>query len=65
MDDCRWIVCFDTAMIIRNVYSTNEENAKSSVKYYRGIYHHVKIMDEQQLNKALEEDFLTKTGRNL
>lgn len=22
MDDCRWIVCFDTAMIIRNVYST-------------------------------------------
>lgn len=65
MDDCRWIVCFDTAMIIRNVYSTNEENANSSVKYYRGIYPHVKIMDEQQLNKALEEDFLTKTGRNL
>ena len=51
MDDCRWIVCFDTAMIIRNVYSTNEENANSSVKYYRSIYPHVKIMDEQQLNK--------------
>lgn len=65
MDDCRWIVCFDTAMIIRNVYSTNEENAKSSVKYYGSIYPHVKIMDEQQLNKALKEDFLTKTGRNL
>lgn len=65
MDDYRWVVCFDTAMIIRNVYSTNEENAKSSVKYYRGIYPHVKIMGEQQLNKALEEDFLTKTGRNL
>lgn len=65
MDDYRWVVCFDTAMIIRNVYSTNEENAKSSVKYYRGIYPHVKIMDEQQLNKALKEDFLTKTGRNL
>ena len=65
MDDCRWIVCFDTAMIIRNVYSTNEENANSSVKYYRSIYPHVKIMDEQQLTKALEEDFLTKTGRNL
>ena len=55
MDDCRWIVCFDTAMIIRNVYSTNEENANSSVKYYRSIYPHVKIMDEQQLNKALNE----------
>lgn len=65
MDDCRWIVCFDTAMIIRNVYSTNEENARSSVKYYLSIYPHVKIMDEQQLNKALNEDFLTKTGRNL
>lgn len=65
MDDYRWIVCFDTAMIIRNVYSTNEENAKSFVKYYRSIYPHVKIMDEQQLNKALEKDFLTKTGRNL
>lgn len=47
MDDYRWVVCFDTAMIIRNVYSTNEENAKSSVKYYRSIYPHVKIMDEQ------------------
>ena len=65
MDDYRWVVCFDTAMIIRNVYSTNEENAKSSVKYYRSIYPYVKIMDEQQLNKALKEDFLTKTGRNL
>lgn len=52
-------------MIIRNVYSTNEENARSSVEYYRGIYPHVKIMDEQQLNKALKEDFLIKTGRNL
>ena len=65
MDDYRWVVCFDTAMIICNVYSTNEENAKSSIKYYRSIYPHVKIMDEQQLNKALKEDFLTKTGRNL
>lgn len=65
MDDYRWVVCFDTAMIIRGVYSTNEENAKSSVKYYCSIYPHVKIMDEQQLNKALKEDFLTKTGRNL
>lgn len=65
MYDCRWIVCFDTAMIIRNVYSTNEENANSFVKYYRSIYPHVKIMDKQQLNKALEEDFLIKTGRNL
>ena len=65
MDDCRRIVCFDTAMIIRNVYSTDEENAKSSDKYYRSVYSHVKIMDEQQLNKALKEDFLTKTRRNL
>ena len=65
MDDCRWVVCFDTAMIIRNVYSTNEENASSSAKYYRSVYPHVKVMDEQQFNKALEEDFLIKTGRVL
>lgn len=65
MDDCRWVVCFDTAMIIRSVYSTNEENASNSAKYYRSIYPHVKVMDEQQLNKALEEDFLIKTGRVL
>jgi len=65
MDDNRWIVCFDHAMIIRNVYSTNEENASSSAKYYRSIYPHVKVMDEQQFNKALEEDFLIKTGRAL
>ena len=48
MDDCRWVVCFDTAMIIRNVYSTNEENAKSSVKYYRSIYN--------MQNKLVRED---------
>lgn len=65
MDDYRCVICFDTAMIILNVYSTNEENAKSSARYYRSIYPHVKIMNEQQLNKALKEDFLTKTGRNL
>ena len=65
MDDCRWVVCFDTAMAIRNVYSTNEENASSSAKYYRSIYPHVRVMDEQQFNKALEEDFLIKTGRVL
>ena len=65
MNDCRWIVCFDTAMIIRSVYSTNEENASNSAKYYCSIYPYVKVMDEQQLNKALEEDFLIKTGRVL
>lgn len=65
MNDYRWVVCFDTAMIIRNVYSTSEENASSSAKYYRSIYPHVKVMDEQQFNKALEEDFLIKTGRVL
>lgn len=65
MDDYRCVICFDTAMIILNVYSTNEENAKSSARYYRSIYPYVKIMNEQQLNKALKEDFLTKTGRNL
>lgn len=65
MDDYRWIVCFDTTMIIRNVYATNKENVRSCAKYYRSVYPHVKIMDEQQLNKALKEDFLTKTGRNL
>ena len=48
MDDYRWVVCFDTAMIIRNVYSTNEENAKSSVKYYRSIYN--------MQNKLVRED---------
>lgn len=65
MNDCRWVVCCDNAMIIRNVYSTNEENASSSAKYYRSIYPHVRVMDEQQFNKALEEDFLIKTGRIL
>ncbi len=65
MNDCRWVVCFDTATIIRSVYSTNEENASSSAKYYRNIYPHIKVMDEQQFNKALEEDFLIKTGRVL
>ena len=65
MNDYRWVVCFDTAMIIRNVYSTDEENASNSAKYYRSIYPHVRVMDEQQFNKALEEDFLVKTGRVL
>lgn len=65
MNNCRWVVCFDHAMTIRNVYSTDEENASSSAKYYRGIYPHVRVMDEQQLNKALEEDFLIKSGRIL
>jgi hypothetical protein len=60
MDDYRWVVCFDTAMFIRNICFTNEETAKSSVEYYRGIYPHVKIMDEQQLNKTLKEDSLRK-----
>ena len=56
MDDCVWVVSFDSAGMIKNVFATSAEYADHCAKYYRCYYKSVKVMDEEQLSVALEND---------
>lgn len=60
MDDCVWIVSFDSAGMIKNVYATSTEYAEHYAKYYRRYYKSVRVMGEEQLSVALENDMLNR-----
>ena len=56
MDDCVWVVSFDSAGMIKNVFATSAEYADHYAKYYRRYYKSVKVMNEKQLSVAIEND---------